>query len=232
MPQPPSRSGMSMRNDVPSGPVDNNVISPPCSRARSRAMARPSPEPPARTPRQRAGTASAAAPRDARPIVGDGDAHAPPVAFGLDLDRRAIPAGKRFDRIAQEIEHDAEELFGIGIDQKRVVDTVDAARLRIGRGFGFQRGLRRFVDQGSQSHAACAPADVLRRGHSASVWVASATARSSEATRRGVSFFTTGSSMSARRSDASCALARMLRRSCWMRATADAQRREPLLLLQ
>src|SRR5262249_22079879 len=45
-----SRSGMSIRKIVLPAIDATNSISPPCNRARSRAMARPSPEPPARAP--------------------------------------------------------------------------------------------------------------------------------------------------------------------------------------
>src|SRR5882724_3149067 len=43
-----SQSGISTRNTVPPSPVDTRTMSPPCARAKSRAMARPRPEPPLR----------------------------------------------------------------------------------------------------------------------------------------------------------------------------------------
>src|SRR5579862_5296084 len=82
--------------------------------------------------------------RDAGPIVRDGEAHHASMALGHDLDARAVALAERFDGIAQQIEHDAIELLGIGVDDEGLIDRVGESD-RAGR--GLERGLAGLVDE-------------------------------------------------------------------------------------
>ena len=133
-----ARSGMVTRKVAPMVPSTRRM-SPSCARTSSAAMTRPRPEPPVRVEllngSNRCARAASGMPG---PVSDDLDLHHRALAAAGDADLVAagiagVAALQRLHRIAREIEQDAEQLVGIGVDHQPALDRADPADRRVGR---------------------------------------------------------------------------------------------------
>ena len=143
------------------------------------------------------------------------------LATGFDDDSllavRPRDPSQRIARIAEDIEQDAKQLLGIRIDLKALRDAIledDAGCLRESR-------TPQLLRSAAKVRSAYAEARALRPCRNAACWWLARPRGRAHRPERGVTRFTTGSSLVTSRSEAICALERMLRRSCWIFATAS-----------
>ena len=160
-----ARSGMVSRKVAPMVP-STSLISPPWARTSSPAMTRPRPVPPrARRGLERLEQMLPRLGREARAGVGDLDhddgALAPPGDAHL-VARRIVRRARlqRLHGVARQIEDDAQQLVGVGVDDQSALDRGDPADAACPRAAACRAPPRR----SARARPACGPAAAPGRG--------------------------------------------------------------------
>ena len=193
-----------------------SLMSPPCARTSSAAIARPRPDPPVRFELWNASNRCArACAGDAGAGVGHFDHHHRAFAPAGDADLVAVgiarfAALQRLHGIARQVEQHAEQLVRIGVDHQAALDRADPADRPVGLE---PERLAHLLDAAARARSCGGRAAPPARAHRTASIRRTRSARSSARMSLGAKRCTCGSGRRTSRSEKSCAVVSRLRRS-------------------